>query len=62
MKYFKLLICVFCLAILMTACGGKVRKKMSAPDENEIPTVKIETVDHVIANLMIEGSHQAKVQ
>ena len=43
MKYCKLLICVFCLAMLMTACGGKGRSKMSAPDQ--VPIGKIETVD-----------------
>ena len=46
MKYFKLLICVFCLAILITACGGKVRKNMGDP--GEVPSVKIETVDQVM--------------
>ena len=46
MKYFKLLICVFCLAILMTACGGKFGKNMSPPGKH--PVGKIETVDQVV--------------
>jgi hypothetical protein len=43
MKYFKLFICVFCLAILMTACGGT---KMSLPEK--VPNVKIESIDRAI--------------
>ena len=47
MKYLKLLICAFCLVVLMTACGGKVLKNMEAP--GSVPSVKIETVDRVVA-------------
>jgi hypothetical protein len=47
MKYFELLICAFYLVVLMTACGGKIRKNMEAP--GSVPVGKIETVDRVVA-------------
>lgn len=43
MKYLKWLIWVCCLAILVTACGGK---KLTAPDKP--PTCEIESGDRAI--------------
>jgi hypothetical protein len=47
MKYFKLIICAVCLAILLTACGGKAHKNMGVPAFEEEPVGKIEIVDPV---------------
>lgn len=45
MKTFKLLIILSFLAVLLTACGGKIVNKMSPPDD--APTCRIEAVDRV---------------
>lgn len=49
MKRFKLLLCVFCLAVLVSACEGPIRKHGKPPDE--VPIGKIEMVDPVVANV-----------
>ena len=46
MKTFKFLICVSVMTVLLTACGGKVPKNMSAPEN--APTCKIEAVDRAV--------------
>ena len=46
MKRSKMMVCVICLAVLTTACSGKIRSKMSVPDQ--VPVVKIESVDPAI--------------
>jgi len=45
MKYFKLLLCVSCLALLISACEGPIRKHGKPPDE--VPIGKIEIVDPI---------------
>ena len=46
MKKFKAVICLFCLALLICACEGPIRKHGKPPDQ--VPVGKIETVDRVV--------------
>ena len=46
MKKFKAVICLFCLALLISACEGPIRKHGKPPDQ--VPVGKIETVDRVV--------------
>lgn len=53
MKGFKLIVWAACLAILLAACGGKVRNNMSSPgmDEDHVPVGKIERIVPNVAHV-----------
>lgn len=55
MKRFKLIVGVFCLAILLIACNGNIRSKMSTPDE--VYGKNTESGKPAVASSMIENNH-----